>query len=93
MLQMGGESKTDGNDDEDAVVVAFVNAVVILTCCGGGLFVPMLEQILEVVTFFNEVVYDAIDSLKCGVGVLVFMVLLVVVAGVALHSRFVACGR
>ena len=43
MLGMGGESNADGNDDEDAVVVSFVNAVVSLTCCGSGFVVPVLE--------------------------------------------------
>ena len=93
MLQMGGENKTDGNDGEDVVVVSFVNAIVILTRRGGGLFVPVLEQILEVITSISKVVDEVVDLVKCGVGVFVFMVLLVVVVGIALLSLFVACRR
>ena len=71
----------------------FVNAIVILTRCGGGLCVPVLEQILAVITSIHKAVDEVVDLVKCGVGVFVFMVLPVVVVGVALLSSFVACRR
>ena len=89
MLDMGGESNADGNDDEDAVVVSFVYTIVALTRCGGGLFVPVLEQILVVITFITKVVGEVVGLVKCDVGVFTFMVLLVIIAVVALLSHFV----
>ena len=93
MSQLGGKNKTDGNGGKDVVVVSFVNAIVILTRCGGGMLVPVIEQILEVIASINKVVDEVVDLVKCGVGVFVFMVLLVVVVEIALLSRVVACRR
>ena len=93
MLEVDEEGKIDGDDGNDVVVVSCINAISILTRCGGGLFDPVLEQVLGVIAFITKVVGEIVGLVNCDVGVFTLMVLLVVIAVVALLPHVVTRRR